>query len=158
MQRYFYLGGVVIVLLAGAAWFTYRAPISLMEMSTRSASSLSDKADFGGVSLNIEYATSTTAQERGLGGRVSIPDDYGMLFVFPKSDYYGIWMKDMFLPIDIFWLDAQGHIIAVSEDVATSTYPNVFYPPTPVKYVLETAVGFAREHGILVGASLLLKK
>ena len=41
----------------------------------------------------LDYATTQTARELGLGGRAQIPDDYGMLFVFSKDDYYGFWMK-----------------------------------------------------------------
>ena len=81
-----------------------------------------------------------------------------MLFVFPKSDIYAFWMKDMLVPIDIFWLDAQGHIVSIARNVATSTYPNVFYPVAPARYVLETAAGFANAHSIATGTSLLLQK
>jgi uncharacterized protein len=106
------------------------------------------------VSLRIEYATSTEAREKGLGGRDVIQNDYGMLFVFPKKDKYGFWMKDMLVPIDIFWLDNQGHVASIAQDVATSTYPTVFYPVEPAKYVLETVAGFAHEHSIATDTSL----
>lgn len=125
--------------------------------------------DFGGVSLRIEYATTSEAREKGLGGRESIASDYGMLFVFPNDDYHGFWMKNMFVPIDIFWLDAstggesvssgQKRLLVVSfkTDVLPSTYPSVFYPSVPARYVLETATGFARTHNIGVGTTLVLK-
>ncbi|MDO8593297.1 MAG: DUF192 domain-containing protein [bacterium] len=114
-------------------------------------------AEFGGVSLRIEYATTSAARERGLGGRASIPNDYGMLFVFPRDDKYGFWMKDTLVPLDIFWLDAKGQVIYIAPDVATSTYPNVLYPSAPARYVLETAAGFAKAHDIVIGTPLLLK-
>lgn len=112
---------------------------------------------FGGVSLSLDYATTTAARELGLGGRKSVPDDYGMLFVFLKDDEYGFWMKDMLVPIDVFWLDDKGQVVYIAEDVATSTYPSVFYPSAPARYVLETGAGFARAHSILKGTPLLLK-
>ena len=114
-------------------------------------------ASFGGVSLRIDYATTPEARERGLGGRESIPSDHGMLFVFPRDDYYGFWMKNTLIPLDMFWLDAQGHVVYIAQDVATSSYPIVFYPSTPARYVLETAAGFARAHSIATGTPLLLK-
>ncbi len=119
---------------------------------------LSSTADFGGVSLKIEYATSTAAREQGLGGRESIPSDYGMLFVFPVSDYYGFWMKETLVPLDIYWLNDQGQVIYVAQDVATATYPTVFYPPLPARYVLETRAGFASTHNVATGTPLRLKK
>ena len=131
--------------------------ISAVLLIAPSRHTVSDSASFGGVSLNLAYATTTATRERGLGGQTSIAPDFGMLFAFPEDDYYGFWMKDMRVPIDMFWLDAQGHVVAVAEGVATSTYPTVFYPPVPARYVLETAAGFASAHGIATGTPLLLK-
>jgi len=145
----FFLLGVIVVAVVVIAGLSYR---------TRSAPPAEPAAgEFGGMSLKIEYATSSAARERGLGGRTSIPGDFGMLFIFPNSDFYGFWMKDMFVPIDIFWLDDSLKVISFVRDVATSTYPYVFYPPVPAHYVLETAAGFARTHAIATGTPLILK-
>ena len=114
-------------------------------------------AEFGGVHLKVEYAISKEEREKGLSGRTNIPDDQVMLFIFPKDDLYGFWMKDMLMPIDIFWLSDQGHVVSIDQNAATSSYPNVFYPDKPVKYVLETAAGFAQEHNIIKGTPFLLK-
>lgn len=96
-------------------------------------------------------------REKGLSGRANIPKDYGMLFVFPEDKKYGFWMKEMLVPIDMFWLDDKGQVVSILQDVATSSYPNVFYPTVPARYVLETVSGFAREHSIATGTPLLLK-
>ncbi|MFA6408479.1 MAG: DUF192 domain-containing protein [Candidatus Paceibacterota bacterium] len=153
MRQYAYV--VLLVVVAGVAgWFFYRT-------ETPPATSLLPTATFGGVSLRIELATTTADRDLGLGGRDSVPDNYGMLFVFPKDDLYGFWMKDMLVPIDIFWLapDVKGQIGVVSMEtgVATSSYPDVFYPSTPARYVLETYAGFARDHSIATGTTFLLK-
>ena len=108
------LAAIVLVL-----FFNYRTPQSAQPSAT---------AEFGGVSLKIDYATTTAARELGLGGRTDIPGGYGMLFVFPKDGYYGFWMKDTLVPLDMFWLDAQGHVVFMQEDVATSTFPMSFIP------------------------------
>lgn len=108
--------------------------------------------------MRLDYATTDTVRERGLAGRANVPEGYGMLFVFPHDEYHGFWMKDMRVPIDIFWLDSSGRVISVVGHVATSTYPRVFYPPTPVRYVLETAAGFAAAHAVATGTLLVLRK
>ena len=118
---------------------------------------LSQTATFGGVVLRLDYATTKAARELGLGGRDSVPDGYGMLFAFPKDAFYGFWMKDTLVPLDMFWLDSQGQVVWIAADVATSTYPHVFYPSHPARYVLETVAGFARAHHIVPGMPLLLK-
>lgn len=126
--------------------------------TTGESSELSITGEFGGVSLRVELATTTAAREHGLGGRSMIPERYGMLFVFPKDGLYGFWMKDTLVPLDIFWLDSKGQVVSIAPDVATSTYPHVFYPTMPARYVLETAAGFARTHVVATGTPLLLKK
>lgn len=142
MPRHFYIG-LLAVVAVGVAWIYFYKT--------------TQDAKFGGVSLRIEYATTPEAREQGLGGRTEIQEDYGMLFVFPKDGTYGFWMKDMLAPIDIFWLDSKGHVVYIASNVATSTYPNVFYPSSQVRYVLETAAGFARKNNIATGTPLLLK-
>lgn len=142
MPRYFYIGLFVVVLMVVALVYFYKT---------------TPDAEFGGVSLRIEYATTPEARERGLGEQTEIPEDYGLLFVFPKDDKYGFWMKDMLVPIDIFWLDVKGQVIFIAQDVATSTYPNVFYPTESSRYVLETVAGFAREYNIATSTLLRLK-
>lgn len=148
MPRYFYIGLLVVVAGVVAVFFYRTVPPTAQAIPT---------AGFGGVSLRIEYATTTEAREQGLGGRTEIPENYGMLFLFPKDEKYGFWMKDMFVPIDIFWLDSKGQVVYIAQEVATSTYPNVLYPNAPARYVLETVAGFARAHGVATGTPLLLK-
>lgn len=156
MERRIRVTGValVVIIIGIIGLFFYR--------TTRTEESMLPEASFGGVSLRVEYAITRAAREIGLGGRASIPSDYGMLFVFPNRDYYGFWMKDTLVPLDIFWLDdsaGKGQLIVVSMSLnrATSTYPSVFYPSVPARYVLETAAGFAEAHTIATGTPLLLK-
>ncbi len=139
---------IVIALVAIVGLLVYRTP-------NRTASLV--MGDFGGVSLRIELATTTVAQEQGLSGRTNIPEGYGMLFVFNEADRYGFWMKDMLVPIDIFWLDEHRQVVSFISNLATSTYPNVFYPSAPAQYVLETRAGFAGLHTIATGTPLLLQ-
>jgi uncharacterized membrane protein (UPF0127 family) len=109
---------------------------------------------FGGTSLELEIAQSDEAEEKGLGGRSDVPDNYGMLFVFPVDGDYGFWMKDMQVPLDIFWLDDNGHVITLKESIDPGTYPSVFYPTEDVRYVLETRAGYGAAHSIQVGSVL----
>lgn len=139
-------GALVLIAWISASVFLHRTP----DIYAQSAS-------FGGVSLTLDYATTAAEREQGLGGRTNVPENYGMLFVFPNPDLYGFWMKDMLIPIDIFWIDAAGRVVDVRENVATSTYPTVFYPHAPAMYVLETAAGFANANGIATGTPLIVK-
>lgn len=147
-SAYFYAAVLTLLLVVAAAFFyrTYFFPAATAPV-----------AQFGGVSLKLEFATTTPARVQGLSGRESIPKDYGMLFAFKKSDLHGFWMKDMLIPIDIFWLDDKGQVVTIAHNVSPTSYPRVFYPQQPVRYVLETAAGFAKAHNISEGAILLLQ-
>lgn len=145
----FLLGGLFIF-LAGFAGFVFF-------YKTDSPDTGFVQGEFGGVSLNIELATTTEARMRGLGERSDISDDYGMLFVFPKEEKHGFWMKDTLVSIDIFWLDSEGRVVSRQEQVSPKTYPDVFYPSEPVRFVLETTAGFGARHHIATGTPLLLK-
>ncbi len=124
--------------------------------------------------IHVELADTEEKRIRGLGGRETIGGDRGMLFVFPKSDTYGIWMKGMRFPLDVVWLsptrtDADMTqtnaerkqtlvVVDMKENVAVETYPNVFYPGSPALYVLELKGGSAKKNGIHVGSAVNLKE
>jgi uncharacterized protein len=116
------------------------------------------KGELGGVPLVLEYARTPEERERGLSGRTEIQDNYGMLFVFEKPSKYAFWMKDMQVPIDIFWLDENKHIIDVLENALPESYPTSYAPSAPALYVLETRAGFARDHAITSGDALSIKE
>lgn len=146
MTRYAYVGILIIGIVIGGVLYVYETETPVVQ-----------RVDFGGVSLRVEVAATPEARERGLGGRTSVPDDYGMLFSFSEDGLYGFWMKDMLVPIDMFWLDDKGQVVSMEARVATSSYPRVFYPSVPARYVLETMAGFAERYGIATGTPLLLK-
>lgn len=148
------LVGILGVILIGSFVYIYRTPTHVAPTVPAGWA----VGQFGGVSLRLELATTTTARELGLGGRTSLPSDYGMLFVFPKADRYGFWMKDTLVSLDIFWLDTQGQVIWMAQDVQPNSYPNVFYPSSSAISVLETNAGFAALHAIATGTPLVLQK
>ncbi len=106
--------------------------------------------------MQFEIADTATARMNGLSGRSDVPHDYGMLFVFPNDGVNGFWMKDMLVPIDIIWLSDTSTILGIEDSVMPNTYPHVFYPPEPVRYVLETRAGESALKGWHVGTQLQL--
>jgi uncharacterized membrane protein (UPF0127 family) len=127
-----------------------QAQVSLETPST----SATNKVSTAG--MQFEVVMTTAAQNRGLGGRAVIPDNYAMLFVFPTDGTPGFWMKDMLTSIDMIWVADDGTIVAIDPSVAVATYPEAFYPPQPIRYVLETRAGFAAEKGWTVGTQIQL--
>lgn len=122
----------------------------------------------GQVTVKAFIADTGPLRQRGLGGREGILSDEAMLFVFDRPARHGIWMKDMRFPIDIFWLqetqinadkdtlinaDERTNLVIVEmkERVLPSSYPEVFTPISPAKYVLETHAGFTEKNQVKIG-------
>jgi uncharacterized membrane protein (UPF0127 family) len=99
----------------------------------------------------VEIADEDAEIQKGLGDRISLADDAGMLFVFQKPLTPGFWMKDMKFPIDVVWIDENLTIVAISPSLAVESYPQSFAPPVPVKYVLEVNSGLSAYNGWLPG-------
>ncbi|OHB06180.1 MAG: hypothetical protein A3A26_01405 [Candidatus Zambryskibacteria bacterium RIFCSPLOWO2_01_FULL_47_14] len=92
-------------------------------------------------SIPVEIADSDAERAQGLSGRQVLETETGLLFIFDEPGFHGFWMKDMKFPIDIVWLGNDFEVIGVEKNVSPNTYPQVFYPPRAVKYVLELNAG-----------------
>jgi uncharacterized membrane protein (UPF0127 family) len=92
----------------------------------------------------------------GLMFRPSLPLDRGMLFLFERPDFHGIWMKNCKFPIDILWLDEKRKVVHVEESVPPCKAEPcpVYQPLQRASYVVELNAGQARREKALVGASL----
>ncbi len=100
------------------------------------------------IDIPVVIADSNEEQEQGLSGTKSLEPGSGELFIFNTPGKYGFWMKNMNYSLDLIWVDENLNIIAISKDISPETYPEIFYPPSDVKYVLEVNSGFSAKHGI----------
>lgn len=103
----------------------------------------------GGNALTVEIADDPGERSTGLMNRDSLPEDHGMLFVFPRPDTLGFFMKDTTIPLDLAYLDADGVIFQIeameplSEEVVRSDGLAL--------YALEVNRGWFAGHGVGVG-------
>lgn len=111
----------------------------------------------GGLTIPVSIADTPAAREQGLSGTTTLPANAGKLFIFDTPGNYGFWMKDMNYGLDFVWIDSAMKVIAVTPNVTADTYPQIFYPPQPVQYVLEVNAGFSSKNNLTVGQQLLLK-
>ncbi len=114
------------------------------------------QVELGGRVFRVEVAELPEHQQRGLGGRRALAQDAGMLFVYPEREKHSFWMKDMFIPIDIIWLDNQ-RVVHIEHRVPPprrgtdlGSLPT-YSPPLPANFVLEIAAGLAEQLKIRVG-------
>jgi uncharacterized membrane protein (UPF0127 family) len=106
----------------------------------------------------VELAETSEKQALGLMFREQMPDDHGMLFLFPGEAMRSFWMKNTRIPLDIFYFDQELKLVSVSKNTKpcrTQRCPS--YPSTgPAKYVLELNAGKAAELGVKTGDILEL--
>ena len=97
----------------------------------------------GEQTIMLEIAMTQEEQERGLGGRDSLAQDRGMLFIYKTAGIRYIWMRNMRFPIDILWINSKGVIEHIERNVSPSSYPKNFTSPFPSHYILEVNAGVA---------------
>ena len=86
------------------------------------------------------YSTSNINKiKKGLMDIEDIPDDWGILFCYDTSQYWGIWMKNTLIPLDIIWIDKYKTI--VDKKTLLPKTENINYPKYKSKYVLEVKPG-----------------
>lgn len=120
--------------------------------STSPLSTLNIQAPDGVIHAFV--AATDAERSRGLGDRDPLPVDQGMVFEFADPATYGFWMKDMHFSLDMVWIGPDKRVVGVATDVSPDTYPETFFPPAPVSYVLELDAGSARAFGIATGSAL----
>lgn len=72
-----------------------------------------EKVAIKGQPFELEVVTTDAAIQKGLGGRTSIPENGGMLFVFPSAQQRRFYMKGCLVNIDILFLDPLGRVTAI---------------------------------------------
>ncbi len=108
--------------------------------------------------FSVELADTQDKRALGLMFRDSMPDDHGMLFVFPGETRRSFWMKNTRIPLDIFYFDNNLALVSVAENTPPCRTPECpTYPSDgPARYVLELNAGKAAELGAKPGDVLEL--
>jgi hypothetical protein len=116
---------------------TAPAPVAPPQGSHTKAISVDD-AD-----LTVWVADSAEVRSRGLMGVERLPNDVdGMLFVFESASPRSFHMLDTRLALDIWWFDADGHLIGSDEMEPCSEEPCPSHSsPDEVAWALETPLG-----------------
>ena len=109
---------------------------------------------FEGATFDVELAVTPGQRARGLMGREHLGDREGMLFIFELEGLHSFWMRGMVIPLDLVWIDADGVVAGVTDNVPPApegTIPEFYSPPRPIPYVLEINAGLAEAVGIRAG-------
>jgi len=106
------------------------------------------------VTLNVEVADQPGERAQGLMNRQSMPDDAGMLFVWPTDTQSGFWMRDTVVPLSIAFVTAGGVIIDI-QDMEPLSEERIF-APQPYRYAVEVNQGWFDDNDVRVDDVLQL--
>jgi len=106
----------------------------------------------------VEIVDTDASRAKGLSLHAPLFSNEGMLFIFEQPGNYGFWMKDMLFPIDIIWIDADLKVTHIEKSLSPNTYPKLFYPTTPSKYVLEVSAGESEKLNLKIGDTVTFVK
>lgn len=110
-----------------------------------------------GIELSAEIPTRGELMGKGLAVKDQLKENEAMFFVFDKPEKHSFWMKDMNFPIDIIWLDSNGRVVHIEQNLRPCPLVPVcpsYAPTIDSQYVLETVAGFAQRHKIGLGADI----
>lgn len=108
--------------------------------------------------VKAEIADTPLKQMKGLMFRKSLPANDGMLFNFDNEGYYGFWMMNTSIPLDMIWINKDMEVVHIEKNVQPcGLLCPVYKPSQKTKYVLEVNAGFAKLHGVEVGHFIELK-
>jgi uncharacterized protein len=99
--------------------------------------------------LTAEVASTDAHRSTGLMHRRMLPENRGMLFVFPDVARHGMWMMNTFLPLSVAFLDEDGVIINIADMEPHTTVTHS--AARPARYALEMNQGWFRKRGVKAG-------
>jgi uncharacterized protein len=112
-----------------------------------------------GTVILAEHMRTPKEMMRGMMFREELKPDRGMLFSHGGPGRYPYWMFQVRMSLDIVWLDAQGHVVEVSErtppcpDGPATKCPH-FGGNADALYVAEFAAGTVQKHHLAIGDRL----
>ena len=115
------------------------------------------KKDSSQVSLTIELAETAYETETGLMYRESMKPDQGMLFVFEDEQPHNFYMKNTYIPLDLFFITKDQKIATIIKN-ARPLDETSLPSEVPVQYVLEVNAGSAATWNIQEGDSISWKR
>lgn len=100
--------------------------------------------------IDIEVADDNTQRAQGLMWRKTMPENEGMLFIFPEDADQAFWMKNTIMPLDIVFINSNKEIVKIYKNAIPYSEKSM---PSEKKamYVVETVAGFCDRNGISEG-------
>ncbi|AVR00288.1 hypothetical protein OBCHQ24_15160 [Oceanobacillus iheyensis] len=102
--------------------------------------------------LTVQVADTQGKIEKGLMLVEKLPENEGMLFVFPRKIYGGFWMKDTLIPLSIAFVDSDGKILKILDmEPCKGNECPIYDPKLSYRYAIEVNIGWFEKNQIKEG-------
>jgi uncharacterized membrane protein (UPF0127 family) len=99
--------------------------------------------------LTAEVANTDATRSTGLMHRRMLPENRGMLFVFPDIGIHAMWMMNTYVPLSVAFIGVDGTIINIAD---MQPHTQTAHPAAgPAKYALEMNQSWFKTRGIKPG-------
>ena len=133
--------GAILIVLAGSAAAAASCSGDMVHLRG---------PDGGEAAFRVEIADTEAERAQGLMHRESLAASAGMLFVFPRPQTVGFWMKNTLIPLDMIFMDAGGTVRRIGHEAQPHDTRPVMGGDN-IKTVLEINGGLSRRIGIEPG-------
>jgi len=108
--------------------------------------------------ISVEIAASQSQREQGLMHRTGLGEKQGMLFAYPDQAIRSVWMKNTLLPLDVLFINADGRIVAMLENLQPCRHDPcpIFESKKPAMYMLELNAHFSKIQQLKIDQRLQL--
>lgn len=120
--------------------------------------------EVGAKRILVEVADTPEKAAQGLMFRKNLPENQGMLFVFPEEQVLSFWMKNTFIDLSIAYITKQKTIGSIKSMKAAKSemqsHFETYESDQPAQYALEMGLGWFHRNNIKVGdkVKILIKK
>jgi len=101
------------------------------------------------IKVNLEIADTPFKRSQGLMDRRELPNNSGMIFMFPQKRSQSFWMQNTYVPLDIAFLDDDGAIFQIEQMSPLNT--KLTTSLKPCKFAVEMNNGWFSKNNIDVG-------
>tara|TARA_Y100001960_G_scaffold308422_1_gene365743 strand:+ start:742 stop:1134 length:393 start_codon:yes stop_codon:yes gene_type:complete len=114
-----------------------------------SFTALADECTIGNNLYNLEIANTPEQRKIGLMNRKSMPEDNGMMFIWPQADLRAMWMKNTYIPLDMLFIKDDTVIGVIENTIPHDLTPR--YIEKPVNKIIELNAGQVQKNNIAIG-------
>lgn len=155
MKKFSIQAVFLVMVIIGSLYLSFRSDLRQLPIPG-SQTPQQKKIKINDVVIKVNVADTPQLRSKGLGGRDSLAEDQGMLFIFPEAKKYQFWMKGVKFPLDMIFI-ADGRVVDIIKNVptvpkSTSDEGIIRYQPIiSVNMVVEVNAHFVDKHNVKVG-------